>query len=345
MKIGFYDIETGSIEDGILKNMLKDVVAKMGFTSLGDISNITMVSDKSNIILISGTQRDYYTCVPYDIRIDGENKEIHGNMRNKIAKQFVEKFNIEHILQLEKEYINMQIAKEEQAKVELSEMQQLFDNEISPLFTIRFLQDIKKFSRNFNELAVKNYASGVQIEFKCAFENPLDKYKDGYFNSMEIFFDNHNLNQFSMLTNDKQGISERENNLILEQVKSECKRVIKEIEDAIVNFKELQVQADAEAERKQKLRDFIWGMLTDDKVTTILRKKNIFIAIRNGMKFSVGDGKAGKYYCITYNKLLDMVINKGYAEYYKQKQTEGEKNICWFKTDELKQLPFKKIAG
>ena len=63
------------------------------------------------------------------------------------------------------------------------------------------------------------------------------------------------------------------------------------------------------------------------------------------MKFSVGDGKTGKFYSITYNKLLDMVINKGYAEYYKQKQTEDGKNICWFKTDELKQLPFKKIAG
>ena len=344
MKIGFYDIETDNIEDGILQNMLKDVVVKMKFTSMGDLSNISLVADYSNVVLTNGAQKVLYTHVPYDIRIDGENKEIHGNMRNKIVKRFVEQFSIEHILQLEKEYINMQIEEKNQAEIELNEIEQIFDNEIRPLFTDEFLQDINTLNRSCGEPIVKNYAI-VKIEFQCNFVNPLDKYNDGYRNSIEIFFDNHNLKQFSMLTNDKHSIDEYKNNLTLEQVKSECKRVIMEIEGAIVNFKELQVQADAEAERKQKLRDFIWGMFTDDKVTTILRKKNIFIAIRNGMKFSVGDGKMGKFYSITYNKLLDMVINKGYAEYYKQKQTEDGKNICWFKTDELKQLPFKKIAG
>lgn len=345
MIVGFHDIQTNNLEDGILQNMIQDAIPRTTFTRLKNnqgINNISLIPNSDQIILTDGNQKGYYISVPYDIRVDGETQSLHGNTRNKLAKQFIQKFSVDYILNLEAEYIDKHTKKQNQAEIEKIEMQRIFETEIQPLFTNEFLSNIKKFHGSFNELSIKDYTSGIQINLKCDFKNPLDRWGKDYHNSIEIFFDNHNLNQFSMLTNGKQGRNERVNGLTLEQVKSECKRVISEIESAINEYNDLQIQADEKAKREQQLNTFIWNTLLSKDVT-IFKKKNTYVAVRNGMKYAIGDSKRGKDYSISQNKLLDMIMNKGYTEFYNYQKTENGKYIVWLTTDELKQLPFKNV--
>jgi len=326
-----------------IEKMIATVVPRQMISQLmAESINFRLYSAGDSVFLTDDSTKWHYCCTPYEIEIDDQAEPLHGNARNKIAQIFAEQVSSEHIHKLEIEYATQEKESEIQLQKEKAEMQRIFDVEIKPLFSEEFLHDIVDMGSRFNTLEYRLISWGPEINLRCEFINPADRYANHYHNNIEIFFDQHNLDTFKMLTNEKIGVNEMIKGLSIDEVKSECRRVISEINEAIIHYKEFHISAKIDDIRQTRIFTLAYNILHQKK-TTIFRKNNTFVAVSAGNRFSVGDKKRGKFYKLDTHKLISLITEKGYDRFCTLKPGQEEKYQVFFSDDELKMLPYKTV--
>ncbi|MEF9983738.1 MAG: hypothetical protein RR806_07865 [Oscillospiraceae bacterium] len=301
-----------TLKQTIFDDIIESIVPRLTLTRCKNSNQkVFLVAKDDNIILTDGSLNNYYASIPHEINYNNEMQKIHGNTRNSLAKEFINSYPIDYILQLESAFIVQKQAEEKQFKIEQKEMERIYNDEILPLFKDTRLNKQPEYNVWWGNCE-------PLIQFECKFENPLSRWNGEYTNKIEVFFDNHSLNKFAILTGIKSGRSDRVKGLSIEEVKAECYRIISECEDALQVYNNRLKEANDKWEEEMRLSHFASEIYYDKEKVTILRKKNNFTVVGNRMKFSTGTGKCGKYYDTSVSQIMDMIKDKGYTEYYQE---------------------------
>lgn len=326
-----------SLEQTVFDNMLENLAPRLMFTRLIDAKitfNLSVVNDA--ILTECNNKKEYLITVPTDVEYDGEKISIHGNKRNKLAKEFFNRYNVDDILQLEKILILKKEEEQKQFELEQTEMKRIFDKEIYPLFASCQFEQKPKYSCWWG-------VSTPLIKFECRLQNPNNQWSDVFYIECEVFFDNHNLNKFTMkiseLSEDKIHFNQnKQQNLDIQQIQKQCQNIIQKTENGLRIYNKVLQEVNKKQQKENQIWDCVVEICKDRKNVTILKKKNSFVAIQGTTKFSVGTGKCGKYYHTSINKIIDMIKN-GYMEYY----SEPAEQFKMRNDNELKELNWNKF--
>lgn len=266
------------IFDSMIENILNSVTLERQF------KNTTLKADGECITV----DNEYLVSVPYEL----EGEKIHGNTRNALAREFVQKYTYEVLKRMYDENIekiNNHLKLEEENKYKLENLYS----------KINFMEKYQKYNRNG-----VNYFCGMErycIEFQCS--------KNDYnLDSIQIY-NSSDYNNFEFRYN-YQSVILTEN---------EVMEKIKELSTEYENYY-LQKQAEAETKRQEKekqiqLQNKIFELARIKYSQVIFKNKKTYICYRNGLRFAAGSNKRGKYYNCNAYQLLDLITSKGITEY------------------------------
>lgn len=263
---------------------------------------------KSNVVISSNGKLNLLYSVPFEF--NGE--DIHGNARNFLAKEFIEKYSFSYLKNIYdkkmesdamalKKHLNL----EEENKHKLEEIY----NE---------LKWLNKYSNSENKGVKWVYSNSGQyhIEFHCKKDqwntetieitnnNSYDKFKIHIGMYKEELTHNELINKINELVPGYEAYYQ-----------SELKRI----------------QAEKmESRRKRTIINTVEELYNISNTNVILFKnKKSFIGYRKGTRYAVGEGKVGKYYNCDKHQLQKLIITKGITEYCiidKDKETSGMTN-------------------
>lgn len=266
------------IFDKVIENILSN-------TMLARVEEGELINKKAEIwITTSEGQEGYLNYIPYDFK--GE--DINGHVRNTLAKEFISIYSFSDLKRLYNNKIeteNKQRASEEANKNKLENViEELELNRFSDFtrdkIEVKFNYGIKKYYIEFSVKKDRNTGSTIQIFNTNDYNNLL--YKVNY---NEIA-----LNDFKTALNELYDIS-----------KAYYVEVEKEKQEALE--KEL---------KQEQIQKAIFNLYSNiaNKIIILRTGKKNFIAFENGLRYSVGSGKSGKYYNCSYGQFADLINKK-----------------------------------
>lgn len=277
--------------------------------------SLTLGLDKSTVEVVDPGGNKHYLVHVGDVVYlkDGGKVELHGNVRNAIAKAFISKYTYDDVLKYYDSYINGIKLKIEEANK-----------------TKYLLEGVASKIAKLSNLKVEPVILTDNIQYKY-----YVKYSLGLSNSIEIYLSEdkgvyrcrYNGNWLNLNATQLES-------LILDMV-SDCKKELKKKDE--YNLKRM-----SEEQKVQMLDDFVDKVWYSNK-EVIVKLKSGYQCISRGRRYSVGTGKEGKFFKVpTWQKLRDYIEQKGINEYYIL--GDGD-NTCSFTDDVLKKLPYSKIIG
>lgn len=242
-------------------------------------------ADRSNILV---NENKYLTYVPEKVYINDEYIVIHGNTRNLIAKEFINKYS----------YKDIRKAFEKKLEEENKHLQLEEDNK-NKLESLLQLEEIKYFSTlKDNELQVKfnHCINKYYIELKY--------YTNKHIYIIEIFNNNDYKNYIFKNGCDKKIVNK---DGLIEILKDR-------INESKVYEEEKRIKEEKEKQKKHILINLM-EILSDNKVL-FKNKNSYFVVDKCSLRYAVGKGKSGKYYNTDFQKIYKMVLEKNIKEYY-----------------------------
>lgn len=237
-------------------------------------TSTVMQIKEGNLIYNSGTvyvktltNKLYFLCIsPYE----NENKEeLHGNTRNSIAKEFINKYTYSYIR-------NAYIKKEEEKEKHLI----LEENNKYKL------EELLPIMEKFKDLDMNKYDNDISIKF-----NGTHKYNINICDTIEIYNNNDYVNYILRYNYENNILSKDE---LLNKL-NELYTMYKEKHDIKMMEKKKKLE---KLDKEIKLEKLIYNLYKEskDKYIIIKTSKSSYTAFNNGLKYAVGKGKRGKFY-------------------------------------------------
>lgn len=271
--------------------------------------------DNSTVEVVDPSGKKHYLVHVEDVVYlkDGGKVELHGNVRNAIAKEFISKYTYDDILKHYDSYING-------IKLKVDEANK----------TKHLLEGVAAKITKLSDLMVEPVILADNIQYKYYI-----KYSLGISNSIEIY-----------LSEEKGTYRCRYNgnwlNLNKTQLESLILDMVSKYKSELKDREEYNLKMAREEQRIKILDDFVDKVWYSNK-EVIVKLKSSYQCMSRGRRYSVGNGKEGKFFKVpTWQKLRDYIEQKGVNEYYVLR--DGE-NTCNFTDDILKKLPYSKIIG
>ena len=293
----------------ILEQMKNDLVYSS--CSLQHVNiNDTMVLGGDASILVN---RNYLISVPYETEY---RDSIHGNTRNKIAKQFIERYKLNELISEYQEHVKKMIL-EEQEHVKSYEAMKVLANELQPLF----------FDYGTIE-ARHNYTNRIaELEYNCKIKT-ADQWNK-YSERIKIVLKDNIYNIERVIFNRCQSGNKENYQFTLEELKSFIPELVKQYKQIESEEKIKLDELAEEKNREIKIFNIASRVCTDKEHIYILKNKRSFIAINNNTRWATGINKAGKYYNTDYFKIAKMIEEKGINEVLILNKNEETYNIDW----------------
>lgn len=258
----------------------------LGTRTLAVIQRGELINKKGEIWIKTEKQEIYLNYIPYNFK--GDN--IHGNTRINLAKDFINTYTFDDLKSMYNakiEAINKHRELEESNKYKL-------DNLIQELNLNKF----KEFT---------NYNDDVEVRFYNI---------DGGKYGIEFLINSGNYTDISIYNNDKYNgftskidykeVEFKEFKSMLEILYLSCKEY-KENKEAEARIKR------EEAKRELEISNAIYKLYkkVNDNIIVLRTGNKNFIAFENGVRYSVGTGKSGKFYRCNWGKFEDIINKKG----------------------------------
>lgn len=295
----------------ILEQMKEDLIYSSNSLQHVNVNDtMTLGSDASILV-----NRNYLTYVPYETE---EREPIHGNTRNSIAKQFIEKYNLNELIKEYQEHINKMIL-EEQEHVKSYEAMEVLANELEPLFC------------GYGTLEARhNYGIRIaELEYNCKIKT-ADQWNK-YSERIKIVLKDNIYNIERVVFNRCQSGDKETYQFTLEELKSFIPELLKQYK-RIEAEEEPKIKAiEEERQRQSKIDDIACKICTDKEHTYILKNKRSFVGIRNNYKWAAGIGKEGKYIRTDYFKIAKLIKEKGITEVIVLDDDANTNRIDWNK--------------
>lgn len=275
-------------------------------------ANDTMTLGGDASILVN---RNFLTYVPYE----NENREpIHGNTRNKIAKQFIEHYTLEELIKEYQEHVNKMIL-EEQGHVKSHEAMEVLVNELEPLFC------------GYGTLEARhNYSSRIaELEYNCKIKT-ADQWSK-YSERIKMVLKDNIYSVNRTIFNRCQSGNTEIYQFTLEQLKSFISKLIEQYKQVEAEEEPKIKAIEEENSRQRKIHDIACKICNDKQHTYILKNKRSFIGIRNNYKWAAGIGKEGKYIRTDYFKIAKLIKEKGITEVFVLDDDTNTNSIDWNK--------------
>lgn len=264
------------------EKMIEDALHTRTITKVkeGQLIAVTKPGYKC-IEVIDPEGKNHYLTNIKPLNYDDE-EEIHGNTKNKILKEFVNKYTYSDI---QKEFDKM--IEENTKKVELAEA-----NKIKLENLMQELKELENFEKV--EILANNYLIEYYINLEYDYNFKIEIY---YMNDNEFRYrfnySNETLNKM--------------------QVLEKVDLVIKDIKE-VEHKKELEkIEKRKEQDKKDKIYNFA-EEVQGKKV--LLKLKSSVVCIEDGFRFAVGKGKEGKFMrCRGIYELIKYINDKDIKEY------------------------------
>ncbi|AUN01412.1 TPA: hypothetical protein ACXDAY_002300 [Clostridium botulinum] len=303
----------------IFNTMIEDNLYN-GKSFLFDEDEGELISDKGSILLKDKSNKLHYLLmIPYE----SEGEQIHGNNRNKLAKEFINKYTFNYLKDLHNKQIEIQkkhLQLEEENKTKLEDLYS----------SISYMEKYNNNNRYSFDGGVKFLYGSFKkycIEFNCS--------KDNYSSDNIRISNNESKDKFDFKFNET--IIELTEKEVIQKIKN-----LSEIYEKVFQEKKEIEECNKQKElRKIKLQNKLFKLYSLSSENEILFKnKKTFIGIKNGMRYAVGEGKAGKYYRCDYYKLCELINKKNITEYI---IVDKNINTYTLSNKELKNLKYIKI--
>ena len=226
-----------------------------------------LIYNSGTVYVKTLTNKLYFLCMsPYE----NENKEeLHGNTRNSIAKEFINKYTYSYIRNA---YIKREEEKEKHLILEENNKYKL--EELLPIM------------EKFKDLDMNKYDNDISIKF-----NSTHKYHINICDTIEIYNNNDYVNYILRYNYENNILSKDE---LLNKL-NELYTMYKEKHDIKMMEKKKKLE---ELDKEIKLEKLIYNLYEEskDKYIIIKTSKNSYTAFHNNLKYAVGKNKRGKFY-------------------------------------------------
>lgn len=243
-----------------------------------------LINKKSEIWIESEDGKEIYlTYIPYAFN----NAEIHGNTRITLAKEFIDNYTFNSL----KTMYNAKLAKE----IKHIESEENNKNKLENLIIELNLNKFKNYTRNKEDIKIIYNYNTKKYYISLELNNNIN---------IEIY-NNNNYKEFIFKIDYKE-IDPATFKTALEEIYINVKTSTEEKEKA----KEERLK---EESRKQLEKDKIYFLYKNVSDYNIILKtgKKTFMTFNNGLRYSVGTGKSGKFYRCSWTNFEEIILKKG----------------------------------
>ena len=299
------------MEDMKILNLENEIIESMIDTAINNIvvrkvkEGILFMEHDSINVLDNDNNKHFVTYCPYDFK--GEN--LNKNTRNKINKAFINKYTYKDIINKFDDMQQEKINKLNQAENTKHILESLI-NELS---------NIKKYGTI--ELKANNNLIKYYIEFKRNYSVNLEIYLSDKEDLFDIRYN------YSWSTMDKRGLDNIINDIIVaseEELREERKQQEQE-----------QKERDIYNKRLELAKQICSGK------TAIIKLKSGYQCLENGLRYSVGTGKSGKFYKLNGITAIVEYLEKKDINKYVFIDEEKTSNLT---NEKLKAMKYENIA-
>lgn len=252
----------------LIESLLNDMFESALCTStIMQIREGDLMCNSGTVYVKTLANKLYFLCMsPYE---DKDRNDIHGNTRNLIAKEFINKYSytdIKNAYLKKEEEQNKHIMLEENNKYKLEELLPIMEK--------------------FKDLNMNKYDNNISIKF-----NGTHKYHINICDTIEIYNNNDYVNYILRYNYENTILSKEELLNTLDKVYNEYK----EKHDIKMMEKKKKLE---ELNKQIKLEKLIYNLYEEskDKYIIIKTSKNSYTAFHNNLKYAVGKNKMGKFY-------------------------------------------------